>query len=323
MKNIFRNSIVAVVFLALLLSACGGGGSAPVNPASKFSAVSYAGVLGFNKYYHNTYAIETQYSAKYSEMWAYADTQTSGLKDMTYLQQNCWSNVKTVLKDATIGIYDTGTSANGQPNGVLNQQSMFSALVTNNLYPANADKCQQMMDETVQQIPVIHQNMYEKQLQTIEMRATLQRQYDGEIQYAVQRRLLDQYGQEFVQWMNDQLASHGIDPFPADFIGFPTSAVTANTRSQQWCSYYTDISTGMRQPSTMGMAPQMYGSSWVGPAQGGQCNLTRQAAWEYMGRMNLSQNTSNAMDCGQGMPSLSGNVDANCNEVPSTPLPKP
>lgn len=304
------------ILATILLSACGGGQN---NPVSRFSAVTYTQVLVFKQYYSDTYPLETKYSAAFNEWWAYVDNGLGQLKDMKFLSDNCYSNVLKVLEEATIGIYDTGSNPDGSGNGVLNQESLISALVTNNLYPANADRCSEMLQSTLSEVVKIRQTGYEKQVNFIEVRRTLKNQYDGTVDTAIQRRLLDQYGVEFIAYMNDLLTQNGVEPFPADFIGFPTSGVEVSTKSKTWCNYYAGVASGETKPGTTGMSPAMYGASWIGPEQGGECTLTRQAAWEFTGRSFLSRATSNAVSCGEGAPSLSGGVDENCNEVINDP----
>jgi len=301
------------ILATIVLSACAG------SPAGKFAAVTYQQVLVFKQYYADTYPLETKYSAAFNEWWAYVDNGLGQLKDMKFLSDNCYSNVDKVIEEGTIGIYDTGVNPDGSGNGVLNPSSMISALVTNNLYPANADRCSEMLQETLVQVEKIRQTGYEKQVNFIEIRRTVKNQYDGTVDTAVQRRLLDQYGVEFIAYMNDQLTKNGVEPFPADFIGFPTSGVEVHTKSRQWCDYYSDIAVGVTKPGTAGMAKEMYGAAWIGPEQGGECTLTRQAAWEFTSRSFLSKATSNAVSCGEGAPSLSGGVDENCDEVTNDP----
>lgn len=306
-------SLMAV--LAILLTACGG----KSNPVSRFSAITYTQVLVFKQYYADTYPLETKASAAFAEWWAYTDNGLGQLKDMKFLSDNCYSNVSKVLEEGTIGIYDTAANSDGSGNGVLNQESLISALVTNNLYPANADRCSEMLQSTLVEVVKIRQDGYEKQMNFIEVRRTLKNQYDGTLETATQRRLLNQYGWEFIEFMNAQLVTNGVEPFPADFIGFPTSGLEVSTKSKTWCGYYAGIASGETKPPTAGMSPQMYGASWIGPEQGGECLLTRQAAWEFMSRSFLSKATSNSVACGEGAPSLSETVDENCDPVQNDP----
>lgn len=311
-----RKLIGSVFLLAsLLLSACGGNS----NPVSKFASVTYQQVLIFKQYYAETYPVEAKYSANFDAWWAYVDNGLGQLKDMKFLSDNCYSNVLVVLENGTIGIYDNTATADGAGNGVLNPNSLISALVTNNLYPANADVCSKMLQATLAEVVKIRQNSYEKQVAFIEIRRTLKTQYDGTVDTAVQRRFLDLYGVEFIAYMNDLLSKNGVDPFPADFIGFPTSGVEVHTKSQSWCGYYQDIASGVKAPGTPGMSKEMYGAAWIGPENGGECMLTRQAAWEFTGRTFQHAATSNAVACGEAAPGLSETVDENCNTVQNDP----
>lgn len=318
MKQISKTLFAVALVAAMLLAACGGGGGAK-NPVSKFAAVSYQMVLTYKQYYADTYPKETKYSAAFNEWWAFMDNGLGQLKDEKFLSDNCYANVMDILERTTIGAFDTKVNADGTGNGVLDQTKLVSALVTNNLYPANADKCSEMLQTTLADVAKIRTAGFEKQTNFIEQRASLKNQYDGTVDTAVQRRFLNLYGQEFIQYMNDQLVGHGVDPFPADFVGFPTSGIEVHTKSKSWCGYYTDIASGVTKPGTSGMSREMYGAAWIGPENGGDCVLTRQSGWEYSGRSFLSTANSNAQACGDAAAGLSGGVDANCNEVPNSP----
>ncbi len=322
----FRSKIgyvfIVTVLLSILTAACVGGGGGN-NPASKFSGVSYQMILGWKQAYADDYPKETKYSAAWNEWWGFMDNGLGQLKDMKFLSDNCYGNVQQILQNTTIGAFDKGRNPDGSGNGILDQTKLVSALVTNNLYPANADKCSQMLDETLAAVVQLRTQGFQYQQVFIEQRASLKNAYDGTVDLAVMRRFLDLYGSEFVGWMNQQLSSHGVEPFPADFIGFPTSGIEIHTKSRDWCDYYQKIAAGITPPGTAGMSKEMYGATWIGPENGGDCALTRQAGWEFTGRTFLSAANSNAQACGDASAGLSGGVDANCTPVPNGSGPVP
>ncbi len=313
---------VMTMVLAFVLAACGGGGG-----GNKFANVTYQMVLQWKQHYADVYPLETKTSTAFDLWWGFVDNGLGQIKDMNFLAQNCYSNVTQVVENGTIGIYDSGKNADGSGNGVLNPSSMISALVTNGLYPANADKCSAMMQETLASVEKVRTEGYQKQVDFKESRRVLQNAYDGTVDAAILRRLLNLYGTEFVSYMNELLQSHGVEPFPADFVGWPTSGVEVHTTSRSWCDYYAGIAAGTTKPGTAGMAPAMYVANWIGPEKGGQCDLQRQAAYEFMSRTFYSTSTGNAIGCGENTGGLSSSTDANCNTTENnpaaaTPLPK-
>jgi|WetSurMetagenome_2_1015567.scaffolds.fasta_scaffold187863_1 hypothetical protein len=308
--------VLVVLVASLVLSACGGGSAA--TPTNKFAAFGYKQALEFKQIYADTYPLETQTSAAFNEWWAFNDNFLGQLKDMKFLSDNCYSNVTQVLENGTIGIYDTSHSADGAPtSGVLDQNKMVSALVVNNLYPANADQCSAMLQETMKQVEVGRQTSYEKQVAFIEMRRTLDNQYNGTWGKAASKRFFDLYGQDFMDYVNGLLVKNNVEAFPTDFIGFPTTGLSVQTKDKTWYQYYADIYNGVKAPSDNRFDKDMYYSIWAGPDKGGQATLYREAAWEFMSRSFLSAATENAVDCGSGAPSLSEQMNAECTPISS------
>jgi len=310
--NLVKNIFAILMIATFALAACNP--LAP-SPVEKFAAAGYDKILLFKQYYADTVPLESKYSAAFQEWWAFKDNGLAQLKDMKFLSDNCYANVYKILDDTTIGMYDKGQTADGIGNGALDKTKLVSALVTNNLYPANADKCSAMLESTLQEVVKIRQGGFEKQMAFIETRRTLVNQYKGTVDHAVLTSLLQQYGAEFIRYMNGQLTTHGIAPFPSDFIGFPTLALEVYTTSADWCDYYSDANF---KPSK-GFSKEMYGAEWIGPTNGGQCHLTRQAAFEFTSRSFLSKATQNSLNCGDAGPSLSESTDEKCKTVPNNP----
>jgi len=314
MKTNKAFSILFVLIFALssLLSAC----QPQQAVVQKVFNVTRTQMLLFEQYYAETYPLETKYSSLFAEWWAYASNGLSQLQDMQYLAETCYTNVQEVLENGTIGIYDSAQTEEGTGDVLLDDESMISALMVSDLYPANAKTCNDMMAATLTAVENIRQNIYEKQLMSIEMRRTLQTQYDGTVGSALARSLIDTYGVEVFAYINDQLTENGVKPFQADFIGFPSSGLSVSTRSQAWCQYYEDYAAGIENGTIVpdnGMSAQMYGAEWIGLDNGGECHLSRQAAWEFTGRSFISDAATTAVECGEGAPSLSDQPDEGCN----------
>lgn len=308
--NLFVTILLIVVFL---LSACRTSNPEVTASQNKFKNFTYAQALEFKQLYTVTYRQETSQSAAFEIWWGYNSTAFGQLKDMDYLQKNCWENVTDVLQKATIGIYDTGHDKDGAPTtGILDKDAMFSALVTNNLYPANADRCAEIMQDIFQQIVVIRSKSFEYQVAFIEQKRVTDNLYNDEIGKAAGKRFLDLYGQDFLAFANGLLADHGIEPFPVDFIGFPTSGLSVKTKDAEWYQYYLDTYTGVTEVPDARFSKEMYMVIWKGPAGKGEATLYRQAAWEFMDRSFRYEAVENAVNCGEGMPGLSGDTQSDC-----------
>lgn len=307
------------MIITLVLSACqrsDSGNAVPANPVNKFASLGRSEILEFKQRYTETFEMETTTSASFDEWWAFNDNLFLQLKDMSWLGQNCYANVEEVLRNGTIGLYDTKhDEKDGAPNGILNKDAMLSALVTNNLYAANADKCSDILSKTADQVVIGRTKSYEKQVIFIEQMRVLKNTYDNEIGKAAFKRFLDLYGQEFISWANGQLAEYDVTPFPADFIGFPTSGLTAKTSDRDWFEHYALIYAGVKPSNDPRFSKEMYLVTWNGPENKGYAMLYRQAAYEFMNQVFMSEDSQNAQNCGSGAPSLSTTVDENCNEV--------
>lgn len=304
--------IVILMLLTVILSACQRSTSSAA-PANKFSTLTYAQVLEFKELYTQTYRQETSQSAAFEIWWAYNSTAYGQLKDMKFLSDNCYENVGKVLQDATVGIYDTSHADDGAPTtGVIDKDQMFSALVTNNLYPANADRCSEILQDAFQQVVVIRTNSFEYQVAFIEQKRVTDNLYNDEIGKAAAKRFLDLYGQEFIAYANGLLADHGIAPFPADFVAFPTSGLSAKTKDVEWYQYYLNISLGIAPVPDPRFSKEMYLVIWKGPAGKGEATLYRQAAWEFQDRSFRYEKVEDAVNCGEGMPGLSEETQSDC-----------
>lgn len=309
MKRLFNISSVLMI-LAFILIGCGR--SAPTQP-NKFSAFTYAQALEFKELYTTTYRQETSQSAAFEIWWAYNSTAFGQLKDMQFLSDNCYENVNQVLQDATIGIYDTNHADDGAPTtGIIDRDQMFSALVTNNLYPANADRCSEILQDSFDQVVVIRTKSFEYQVAFIEQKRVTDNLYNDEISKAAGKRFLDLYGQEFLSYANSLLENGGVEPFPTDFIGFPTSGMSAKTKDVDWYNYYLAIYNGEAPVPDNRFSNEMYMVIWKGPANKGEATLYRQAAWEFQDRSFRYEAVESAVNCGEGMPGLSEDTQSDC-----------
>lgn len=311
MKSFLLKKLFFVVIAAMMLiTACNPLSPVP-NPVAKFADISYQEILDFNVQYQTIYPKETKYSAAAAGQWLKMDQYLGTMKDMNFMVDKCWVNVKTVLTDATIGLHDVPNAGAVGDGSVIDRNKLVSALVVNDLYPANAKQCDAALNATMVEIPKGRQAIFEAMKDVVEQRASLQNAYDGTLKNAAFRRMLNLYGKDFIAYANQQLSKTSVAPFPDDFIGFPTSGMTAGTKSKDWCNYYSDIANGLREPGK-GFSKTMYGARWVGPDNGGECQLIQQAAWEFNSRLIVSRTTSNAQSCGEALPALGETIDEKC-----------
>lgn len=309
MKSL-RNLVFVAMLVMLMITACNPFSPVP-NVVAKFADVSYTEILEVNKMYQDAYPKETKYSAASAEQWLKMDQYWGTMKDMNFMVDKCWVNVKNVLMDATIGLHDVPNAGAVGDGSVIDRNKLVSALVVNDLYPANAKQCDAALNATIAEIPKGREAIFQVMKDAVEQRASLKNLYDGTIKKAAFRRMLNLYGKEFIAYANEQLAKTGIAPFPDDFVGFPTSGVTANTKSKEWCNYYISIAKGEREGDPQ-YAKSMYQARWVGPDNGGECQMSQASAWEFNGRLILSRTTSNAQGCGEALPALGETIDEKC-----------
>lgn len=316
MKRTLQVVLFVIVAFSFVLAACGGGKAAE---PSKFAAAGWKEVLEFNDLYTQTYNAETSASAAFKDWWAYVDNGFKEIKDLKFLSDNCYSNADKILKDGTIGMYDTSRAADGAPNGVLDTTKLVSALVVNDLYPAHASECASKLDFVMTKVVEVRTKGYEKQSLFIDRMRALDNLYNDTLPKAVGKRLLDNYGVEFIAYANGMLKDHGIAEFPADFIGFPTTGLNVNTKDREWYQHYADIMDGIKPVTDRRFSKEMYYVIWSGPENKGEATLFRQAAYEFMNRSFLSADTQNSISCGDSGPSLSETTNPDCTTTENNP----
>ncbi|MCL4384301.1 hypothetical protein M1116_02515 [Patescibacteria group bacterium] len=248
---------------------------------------------------------ETTIDADYQVWMESYSTMLAGAGDQLTLVNQCFSNTATVIAQAANSVFSK--DANGNPVSAADENKAFiNALGTGgSLYAGNVDKCQQAALDLMSYVRVKRDSLLGARTKIIDELRAYDLSQVRNLKIATVMHFYNQYGPELAQLeqkgetaLLDAVASGaGLQPMPITFIGFPTSALKVESRSQDICSYYYGLYTGETK-TPQNRNKELYLTDDWNPALK-SCQLYRYSAYEYMSRAFLTQQASVRIDCGQ------------------------
>ncbi len=326
-----RNKIVSIVIAILVgMFVAGCGSNNPAENAVKKFVVSEQlrnAYIEMSKRYEEGVKKETDISATYQKWQEKYSNMITAAGDSYKIVQGCYKNTEEAVAKMAAGVFGTDASGNPLSPGAENT-AFINALATggSSVYGAEAlARCQDEANKLSDYMRVERTKLMEgdRTLLIDQLRNYTQWQRDTLVN-ATATRFLNQYGPVLTDlamkgegYILDQVAAEAqITPLPIDFIGFPTAAMQAKSKSQALCNQYMSIYAG-QAPAPMGRQAAMYQSEWV-IAGGGYCLAYRQAAWEIMDSLFISTQAATRLDCGTDAGALEEvNKDCETNPLPT------
>lgn len=319
----FLIGAMLVVVMATAVAACL---PSPAKVVSQITDAMRTAYLEMDKYYNGAVRQETELSRAYQQWQEGYSTMLVGAGESNQQVQACYKSGEEFVAQAANGVF--GKDASGNPlSAAAEKQAFINALsVGGSLYAGDMTQCQQMASTLMDYLRVNRGQIQGLRDKFNDELRVYNNTLNDSMEAAAFNRLWMQFGPELAKLaqqgeadiINAIASQNQLTPLPLDFIGFPTSALKARTKSQALCNQYLAIFNG-QAPAPMGRNPALYQAEWD-PA--GYCTLSRMSALGYMNNLFVSAQAANRLDCGQDA-SAFDSVNKDCSVQSGSVIPTP
>lgn len=308
--------LFSVMMLIMTMVACGGS-SAPPAPKGLSQQLKIAYIEGASVY-EDLVGDESLISGNYRVWQEDFSKLIAGAGDQAFIMNNCYQNFNEAIPAAAAAVF----GQTGENNPITSEQqneAFFNALVSSNFYAGNIELCQQAGMDIMEYLRVQRDANFGLRTLVIDQFRSYDLSQRSNPKIATVMHFYNQYGPEIARliengegYLLDQLAAeNNLEPLPIDFIGFPTAALEVSVSDVSICQRYQRIYDGL-DPAPGGRNPNLFLTEYDPVV--GSCRLYRQAAYNYMDRLFVTQQAGRQLDCGTDAGAF-GQLDENCQPV--------
>jgi hypothetical protein len=301
---------LSLLFVLLFLAACSSGGGKPT--LSQNLKVAY---LESAAMYEELVAQESLISGNYRVWQEDFSRLLGGARDQASVMEMCYSNFNETVPGAAMAVF----GVDGEEDAAEQDQAFINALAGTNFYAGNIDRCQQAALDLMDYLRVQRNSNFGLRSQVIDQIRSYDLSQRSNPKIAAIMHFYNQYSPEMSAMIErgegfllDQLAAeNSLEPLPIDFIGFPTAALEVATSDIRFCEQYQRIYDGL-DPAPGGRNPELFLTEFDPIVD--SCRLYRQAAYNYMDRLFVTQQAGVQLDCGTDVGPFE-QLDENCNPI--------
>lgn len=310
MKKLYF-AFTLVIVATMILSACATPTPKPQTILEKLGPRFVTAYIEADSLYQELVVQETGITEAYRVSQERYSTMLSSASDQTSLINLCFEKSEVAINSAASIVFAQDNQ--GNPLTAEDQNKAFiNALGTGTgFYAGNFDKCQQAILDFMTFMRANREAFYNTRLGVISRTNTYNLSQVKNLKIATILKFYNQYGPSIAEaiqngeadLINSIAANNNLEPLPLDFIGFPTAALQAQSKSKAVCDGFLAYYNG-DVPTPGGENPLLYQVEWNDVTS--NCTMYRLAAYDYITQLFINKQAAARLDCG---------IDAGIGEV--------